>query len=151
MTTLIAQRTPHDCMICCIAMATGMRYETVMLAGLDTKAFDPASGCRNEQKLLEELGFSNKYDNGESVGDFMSIHRDWSYTPEFFLRFAWGRPSILAVPSLNNENGWHAVYYSGRNLYDPSPKLTYTTFRQLKPDNIVLFREGTLRRVYSNK
>lgn len=47
----------------------------------------------------------------------------------------------MTVPSLNNEGCWHFVFYDGRAVFDPSNKKTYRSFDELRPEDIVIFRE----------
>lgn len=36
-----------------------------------------------------------------------------------------GRPAVLVVPAKDKSGDWHAVYWDGRTLYDPSPQGKY--------------------------
>ena len=139
---LIEQRTHHDCTICCIAMATGRSYEDVMASALAAEAFDPAKGCSSEYKILKALGLSSRHVDGEAAGDFVCLHRGFEISPEYFRAMAWGRRALLAVPSLNKEGGWHTVYWDGAKLWDPSTRQRYERFGDLRPEEIVLFREA---------
>jgi len=141
MTLLIQQRTPSDCAICCMAMLTGRSYEDVLAAVGD--AFDPEKGMRYEQKALQRLGFSHAYRNGKPIGDISCQHRGYQVSPEYFLDFTWGRRALITVPSLNIADRHHMVYWDGNSLFDPNPppKRTYERWDELKPDEIVLFRE----------
>lgn len=140
MTVLIQQRTPSDCGVCCLAMVTGRPYEDVLAAIGD--AFDPVRGLGDEGRALDRLGFSNAFLDGYPVGDFTRLHRGYAVSPEFFRDMAWGRRALLSVPSLNKEGGWHMVYFDGRELFDPSTRTTYQRFRDLRPEELVLFREA---------
>lgn len=139
MTTLVPQRTPSDCGICCLAMLTGVPYETVVERVGD--AFDPERGMRYEQRALERLGFSSKYENGVPVGDFVHMHRMWAFAPEFFRSYMFGRRALVTVPSLNFEGKWHMVYWSHGKVHDPSVGKTYERLDQLLPQEIILFKE----------
>jgi len=140
MPSLIQQRTPHDCAICCMAMLTGRTYEDVMtIAGSD---FDPERGMRNEHAMLDRLGFKYTFENGHAVGDMVAMHRAYALSPDFFRGFAWGRRALLSVPSLNYPGQWHMVFYDGHTLFDPSPGRTYARFEDLLPEEIIIFREG---------
>lgn len=139
---MIKQRTPSDCAICCMAMLTGRPYEDVMQVVGD--AFDPERGMRQEQKALQRLGFVYRFDNGRLTDDSTMAcrHRAFEIAPEFFRGLAWGRRALLSVPSLNIPGGWHMVYYDGREVLDPSTRKTYSAFEELRPDDIVIFREA---------
>lgn len=131
MTELVRQRTRHDCAICTIAMATGKAYDDVMAAALKVDAFDAEKGMHAEYRVLEQFGL-------KQMAEFRILHRG-VLAPEFFLHFSWARRAILAVPSLNKEGGFHSVYWDGRALFDPCTLKTYSEWKQLRPDEIILF------------
>ena len=144
MITLIKQRTPSDCMICCIAMATTISYETIMAAALEVKAFEEGVGTKDKQEVLKALGFTWK--NGPDMGeDFVARYKPWETSPEYFRIQHWGRPTIFTVPSLNNEGGQHAVYYDGFAVFDPSNLNRYNTFDELMPTHSLIFRHGIIK------
>jgi hypothetical protein len=139
MTMLVQQRTPHDCAICCMAMLTGRAYEDVLATVGD--AFDPEKGMGHEGQALERLGFDHTFANGVPVGDFTCCHRGYAVSPEFFRDFAWGRRALMNVPSLNRPGGWHMIYWDGAKVWDPSILKTYDQWAQLRPEEMVIFRE----------
>jgi hypothetical protein len=77
----------------------------------------------------------------EQMKDFRVLHRG-VLAPEFFRHFSWGRRAILAVPSLNLEDSFHSVYWTGRKLLDPSTRKTYERWSELRPDEIILVAEA---------
>lgn len=143
MTELIKQRTPHDCAVACMAMLQGWTWEcTNEVVGHLVEYEKHPRGMRHEQEAIRLLGYESKYDNGHAVGDVIFTHRPYGIAPEYYRDMAWGRRALLTVPSLNIPNGHHMVYYDGHQLYDPSTKLTYSSFTQLMPSEIIVFREG---------
>lgn len=82
----------------------------------------------------------------EQMLDFRVIHRGSGdraiLSTGFFRHLTWGRRAILAVPSLNNEGGFHSVYWNGSQVFDPSRYRTYASWEQLMPDEIILFAEN---------
>lgn len=128
---MIKQRLPTDCAICTIAMALGKQYDEVMAAAVARGAFDPAEGVRREYHIIEQFGL-------KMMTDFRVLHR-MQLAPEYFRDLAWGRPAILAVPSLNIDGGSHSVYWSGTDLFDPCTLKTYSGWNELRPDEIILF------------
>jgi hypothetical protein len=140
---LVMQRTQSDCGVCCLAMVTGRPYEDVLAAIGD--AYDLEKGLGNEQEALRRLGYAGAYRHGQPMGDFVCLHRGYAISPDFFRDMAWGRRALLSVPSLNKPGGWHMVYYDGVRVLDPSQRRTYEQFTDLKPDELVLFREGKAR------
>lgn len=127
----IKQRLPTDCAICTIAMALAKPYDDVMAAALGAKAWKVDEGVRSEWRIIEELGL-------KQMVDFRIMHRG-PLAPEYFLHFSWGRPAILAVPSLNIEGSFHSVYWNGTDLLDPCTLKTYSKWEELRPDEIILF------------
>lgn len=144
MTTLIKQRTPHDCGVCCLAMALDLPYEVVHVAATESKAFGVDKGMWGTNGILERLCLSPGSKTVTNDGEWVEWARGYEITPQFFRQIAWGRKSLLSVPSQNIENGWHYVYYDGHKVWDPSNKKTYTEFEELNPDSILVFREGAL-------
>lgn len=142
MTTLIQQRTPHDCALACMAMLTGKTWEeTNAIVGHLVDYEGDRRGMKDEQEALELLGFTNDYEAGECIGTFVHAHRGFYISPEYFRSMAWGRRALMSVPSLNNPGGWHMIYWDGSRIFDPSPLKTYSRWADLKPDNMSLFRE----------
>lgn len=139
MTTLIKQRTDIDCGVAALAMASGRDYDDVITTIGD--AYDEDIGLQRVQEALKRLGFKNEFANGEPIGDIVCLSRDWCITPAFFRRLIWGRRALVTVPSLNTKGVWHMVYFDGSHVFDPSPKQTYTEYKQLEPNELVLFRE----------
>lgn len=141
MTVLVPQRTTSDCSICCFAMALGRTYEEVLAAV--GAHYDPTKGLANEYEALKDLGLKCKFENGELTDDseFCVKRRDWCIHPQLLRSWVWGRRAIITVPSLNNEDGFHVVYYDGKNLFDPSTKNRYVNFTDLFPDEVIVFRE----------
>lgn len=122
-------------------MHTGKTYEHVIEVIGDT--FNPAppdAGVQNEALALRRLGYEDKNENGEAVGDFVCLYRQNAISPEYFRSMAWGRRALMSVPSLNHEGGWHMVYWDGRVLFDPSSQKTYERWAQLRPDYLTLFQ-----------
>lgn len=133
LTDMIHQRMSTDCAICTIAMALGRSYDEVMQLAIGKKAWDPQKGCRAEYSIIEAFGL-------EQMKDFRVMHRG-PLAPEYFRHFSWGRRAILAVPSLNQEDCFHSVYWSGSELFDPSTGKTYSSWYELRPDEIILIAE----------
>ncbi len=144
MVETVIQRSPSQCTIATIVMATGCEYEHVLQVALDTEAFQEGVGCRDEARILNALGFSDEWKDGQNIGSFSRRHRDWCLSPEHFRSIAWGRRAIFTVPSLNNPDGHHSVYWDGANVHDPNPpeKKRYESFDQLMPSQVTLFREA---------
>lgn len=143
MSGLVTQRTPNDCVIATIAMATGRPYDEVLRVGIECGAYVEGKGTRGDSKILEALGLSHEFENGRPVGDIVCKHRPHCLSAEFFRDLAWGRRAIFTVPSLNIEDGHHSVYWDGREVFDPNPpgKKRYVAFDDLLPSEVILFKE----------
>jgi hypothetical protein len=135
----IRQRSPHDCGICAIAMATGRSYEDVLAVAGDN--YRPDSGIHNEWELLERLGLVQGGHDGTPEGDFVHVDSG-AIRPAWFRILAWGRRAIMAVPSLNTEGSFHLIYFDGGRVFDPHPNKRYIHFAQLEPVELILFREA---------
>lgn len=132
MTELVKQRCKSDCAPACFAMLTGCSIDDVIAAIGDY--YDPAKGQRNDHGCMIRLGFHEH--------EFMALHKDWCIEPKFFKRFSWGRRAILCVPSLNIKDGFHAVYFDGRTLFDPSLEKTYSSWDDLQPVSMIILNEA---------
>ena len=132
-------------MIACIAMATGKPYGHVLKVGTDTGAYVEGYGCKNEQKILQALGLRYEFHNGRPRADcdFICQRRSYERSAESFRDQAWGRRAIFTVPSLNNPDGHHAVYWDGRRVLDPNrpDRKRYSDWGELLPSEAVLFNE----------
>jgi len=96
---LIMQRSDTDCSICCTAMALRLTYNTVLAAAGDGLGWD---GLR-----------------------FDSVFEGFGYDVVFQPRLFQPRlPAIFSVPSKLNAGRFHAVYYEGGRIADPTAKTT---------------------------
>ena len=144
MTTLVNQRFPTDCMIAAIAMALAVTWEEVYDTAIKCEAYkkDHSSGINAEDDILECFGLV-EYSGYQNIdGDFRSIHRPYSISPEYFREQLWGRPVIFSAPSLNKAGGSHAVYYDGHEIFDPNPpsRNRYSSFSELLPTRALVFK-----------
>lgn len=132
MTEFVRQRFDDDCTLCCIAMATGLSWETVFLAALYARlGYKPGRGTYSALAVCTELGVEAR-----------SYVEPFRLPPDGIAEWGWGRRAIFSVPSLNDFDGWHDVYWDGRHLFDPSQKLTYPdALKGLAPEGIVVFQE----------
>jgi hypothetical protein len=101
--THVPQRGNWDCVLASVAMWTKKTYEEVMgvfeKLGYSYRHLDSQQGCSSVEsyKLLKKVGVE-----------------------PFVIDEAFGSvPGMLSLPSLNRRGGAHAVFYDGRNIYDP--------------------------------
>lgn len=140
MTTLIRQRAPSDCTLCCLAMALGLTYDE-----LGAK-LGPAF-----MALVSKLGTTDNEEN--AMFEALQLRKDADFqelilSPHWCsLAFAknmlWGRRAIIAVRSKNTRDGLHNLYWDGRALFDPSNKDDYQDFREVEPISFFIFQERT--------
>lgn len=137
MTKPIKQRGPSDCWPTCLAMALGITHSAVKRqigrAGwkkLQGRGIDH----QGEKALLAKFGLVYEHDY-------------WMFYPSFhlvqtrFLRHLLrGRRAIITVTSKNNRDGMHAVYWDDKELFDPSPRKTYT-WDEVEADGLLIFNE----------
>ncbi len=139
MTALIQQREKSDCGVATVAMLAGVSYE-VALQALG-KHYQPGVGTRYFDMALNRLGYFSEWRDGVPVGDYMNVHSD-ILQPWYFKRLAWGHKAMIIVPSLNIEGGHHILYYDGDNVWDPCLLKTYSSFAELQPSDMYIFRRG---------
>ncbi len=139
---MIKQRTQMDCMLCCLAKATGRTYdETLIELGPLGQEF-AEKGClnNNDHVALSILEFENNV-------DYLKLHMRPEYCNLGFLRnMLFGRRAILTGKSKNVWEQWHTIYWDGFNLYDPSNGATYSNIFELEPIEIIIFNERTMRK-----
>jgi hypothetical protein len=101
--THVLQKGNWDCVLAAAAIWTKKTYEEVMEVynklGYDYKHLDSQKGCSSVEKymLLKKLGVE-PFTIDEAFGSV---------------------PGILSMPSMNRPGGAHAIFYDGRNLWDP--------------------------------
>lgn len=132
---LVTQKLPADCGICCIAMATGLPWRTVLYAAPIETVEDLFCGLTIQQIVttMRRLGQPTKF------------HWPEKYSPNNIgipLREQMrGKNAIHLVPSINveEEGCYHYVLFSNGRIYDPSPpeKLRYRSYEQLEPLGVV--------------
>lgn len=130
------QKREYDCMLACIATAIQKPYEELW-----------------PEEFLQ-LAEEKKGVYGETVDkafELASLRKDTDYwcvyipqewaTSGNLRKLLNGRRALLQVPSLNNFEAWHLVYWTGEVLYDPSNKQRYQWLSQCVPQYIWVFNE----------
>ncbi len=144
---IVKQKEKSDCGICCIAMATLVDYQKVYDIGIKGKHYVPGKGLYDSEGLLDDLA-EELCDASPSRIIHRKFYRPFPISDAYFKSMFWGRRAILSVPSLNIPNGWHAVFYDGTNLFDPSTKFTYDSFDDIKiVADVTVFNEAPHLRV----
>lgn len=112
----VYQRNNYDCAVCCLAMATGELYETIL-------AHVPTPSLRR----ISEIGL-DQYDD---ISVLKSLDIDFKDYPKADANYGImllrrGIKAILTVKSKNYPELLHATYWDGENIIDPSRNKTYT-------------------------
>ena len=117
----IKQQDEFGCVIACLAMATGKTYKQVRNEVArywdfmhKDKLFDGMSSL-DEALLLYKFGYKS-----------YTLNVSKRITRRRLISLLDGTPAILSVPSLNYKGKYHAVYWDGKKLHDPSTKKNYT-------------------------
>ena len=127
----VIQRTPHDCVLAAMAMAVGKDYDEAWTPE-DTAAVVASKGVADWEPWFTKQGLKEG--------------RDWlvvycSHIEQNHLKaLLFARPALLSVCSLNNSGGWHAVYWDGFKLWDPSNRKQYEHLSSLCIERALLLR-----------
>lgn len=111
-TDYIEQRYSNDCGIAALAMLYDMPYEVI---------------CRLVLKAERGQFDGTTIDHARFVGVQMNDPcRVWYSTPDtrpLLVGRLYGRQAILIVPAKDHRisGDWHALYWTGREVLDPSP------------------------------
>jgi hypothetical protein len=129
---LVVQRHTYDCVLACLAMATGKDYDLMW-----------DQDFINEVEASNGTGKNNLHDRAfeiaglVSMKDYVSVYcattnKDTVHT------LLWGRRAMIQVASLNHERASHYVYWDGVHVFDPSCKQRYSWLSQLSPEWVTL-------------
>jgi hypothetical protein len=141
---LVKQRTNTDCVICCLSMATGISYDSILQAiGPVYQKIVLREGVKEQHDhfILEALGYKM---NEEYVRRTYSPH--WG-TLGFVKNCLWRRRAIINCLSMNQKDMTHAVYWDGEQLLDPSNKKTYKTLEEVEPIDFILFDDKAIEKL----
>lgn len=129
MTEVIKQRYEDDCVICCIAMATGRTWEEVHAVASNTEnGYVEGRGTSSEIAVLNAFGIKARSTLRVAVrgqcSDDLATH--YEAIAIGWKAMLWGRRALVALPSMNGWVGWHCCYWDGDKLIDPSNKQSYS-------------------------
>lgn len=125
------QRNLKDCAICCLSMALGVSYkkikDDVMSANKimygDRHKFDGTT-IEVEHLILWKYGINHDFIEKKWV---CSLSNGLLQKMPPFRRKIRNKRALLTVPSLNFNGKYHAVYWDGRKIHDPSNLRCYDT------------------------
>lgn len=110
----ISQKAPNDCGVCCLAMLLEMKYWPVRRAV--NWHYKNTRKCRFDGMSVEDDAAVAK-----RLGFKLTTHTIYpSVRAPMIKRLHSGLRAILTVPSVNVKGEWHAVYWDGEQLFDPS-------------------------------
>lgn len=131
---LVQQRATYDCVLACLAMATGKDYGLIF--GPDFCAeVEKAQGTGKGD--LHERAFALA--GLEAKRDSISVYCGMAPT-QIVKKLLWGRRALVQVPSLNFEGASHYVYWNGECVLDPSTKQRYHWLDSMAPEWVALLK-----------
>lgn len=133
---LVSQRRTYDCVLACLAMATGKNYEDLWPQEFCDAVEDAKGTSKNglHDRALELAGL-------ERGKDYISVYCG-GFQPGLLRQMLWGRRACIQVPSLNHEGAQHFVYWDGFQLHDPSNKQRYQWLDHITPEWVTLLRHN---------
>ena len=111
MTTLIQQKSNNDCVLAAIAMLAGKERWEDLWTPEDLDAVIKSSGVSNHADWLLRAGLKEHR-------HYIEVHCGHISQHYICAMLRW-RKALLSVHSLNNEHGYHMVYWDGAKLFDP--------------------------------
>jgi hypothetical protein len=121
----VQQRHKGDCVIAALAMFCKLPYEAIEPVArehfVDRRR---KAGIRDSSVILRKLGYRQEnYASDDKPLDGREFRSLWLYeyliSPNILRDYCWGRPAMMSVPSLNEKDGKHMVYYDGHRVWDP--------------------------------
>ncbi len=133
------QRYDYDCVLACVSTLLQKDYAELFSEEIIKKAEEEKGLSVKEALDAAKLQINT---------DYWEVFIPYEMASSGNLkRLLNGRRAIIIVPSLNNWNAQHAVYWHGETLYDPSNKQTYTWLDHLIPRTIFIFNEILCRKL----
>ena len=131
---MIKQRYEFDCILACLAMASGNDYDELWDMSFIEK-IETAHTCTGDNLdeafrragYIKDVNMKCVYVNPHSVSSLAV--RD----------LLWKRKAMIQVDSLNYERGMHMIYWTGTEILDPSPKQVYTWWQNIHPVYVWIF------------
>ena len=132
---MVKQKATSDCFLACLAMVTDQDYEKMFNAKFCAK-IESEHGVygKDIEKAFDLAGLTS--------ADYRSISIPLTIGTNGMLKvLLWGRRAILQVPSLNFENGHHAIFWTGEEVLDPSNKQVYHWLSGVNLEHVWIFEE----------
>lgn len=115
-TTLVEQRRNNDCGIAALAMLYSIPYEHAECLVLSA-----------EKAVFDGTTIDHARSVGKAMGDPIRIWRRTKCNLPVLVSRLTGRPAVLIVPAKDHRvsGDWHALYWNGKHVFDPSPTGKY--------------------------
>lgn len=117
---LYKQKSPNDCAICCMAMLLEVSYNAVLKAA--RKHYKKMGMRYNGMDDKDERAVADAL--GKPIKVWHTLTRESKDRAIRQLEDNKVR-GVLCVPSINTEGEYHAVFWDGTKLIDPSNKKKY--------------------------
>ena len=131
---MIKQRYEYDCVLACVAMATGRPYEELFDEEFCQK-IEANKGC-NHDEIDEAFGKAGWKRDEDFVSRYMG-HIQSNEVRDLL----WKRKAMIQVNSLNYEKGMHMIFWDGEEFKDPSNKQVYRWWSHVRPYYVIIFKE----------
>jgi hypothetical protein len=116
-TKLVNQKYDWDCYIACLAMFLDSPYSEIFEA---------------YHNLIDK-----KYYNGITDKQASDLLKIAGVKPIIKSKIIQGVKGIVTVPSLNDENGFHVIYFNGKRFLDPNHSVEGKKFYRQKVPYII--------------
>lgn len=130
---LVVQRYTSDCVLACLAMATGKSYDDMFSPSFCAKVEN------NKGAFGETLDTAFELAGLVKDEDYKTVYAAGSMAAVRAL--LWKRRAIIQAPSLNFMKSEHAVYYTGDEIIDPSRLQVYRWLENMSPTYVWIFKD----------
>jgi hypothetical protein len=124
MIKVVKQRAVSDCVLACLAMASGKDYTTIFSKKL-IKSIEKAGGAHGD--TLDQAYSAAGYVKDKTYTDVYTAQANVSTIKALI----WKRKAMLQVDSLNFDGGMHLIFWDGDKIIDPSNKQTYKFIKNI--------------------
>lgn len=122
--THVVQRQRDDSLLACLSMHFRRPYATMW----STEIIEAFMKRPQSQGKLFAMAFEAC---GMTEADYKSVPTTYTYTKPLLEALLWGRPALVRVPKMGDEEGSQIVYWDGSVVHDPSELKAYRSLSQL--------------------
>lgn len=138
MTTLIQQKSGHDCALAAMAMMIGAQSWDEVWTEADLQKVIAENGIGDLSPWLKRLGMEPRVHYCTAYVHGLADH-------DTIRTLLWMRRALLSVHSLNLPDGNHMIYWDGGRIWDPSTARTYEHLRSAIISRIYVFDDSIPR------